>query len=169
MYLKKLNMEDSKKEYEYYQSFQSEDGFENEWYGISYDEFVNKVLPLDFDNEKGINLKEGYVPDCTYLLYDDENNIVGEYHLRLCLNDFLRNGPGHIGYIILKQYRQKGYAKTGLKLLVELIKKNNLVPEDELYFEANNDNIGSVKTVLACGGYIHHKTDKFTYTRIKIK
>ena len=38
-------MEDSKKEYEYYQSFQSEDGLENEWYGISYDEFVNKVLP----------------------------------------------------------------------------------------------------------------------------
>ena len=43
----------------------------------------------------------------------DEDVYVGVFNLRHCLNDFLREGPGHIGYCISEKYRGRGYATKG--------------------------------------------------------
>lgn len=168
MYLKKLNLADAKKEYDFFQGVESENGFVNEYKNLSFDEFVSMALPLRLDAEKGINLKKGYVPDIYYFLYDTDDMIIGFYILRLYLNDFLRNGPGHIGYLINRNYRNKGYGKIGLGLLIDIIKKENLIKEQELYFECNSDNNYSIKTILANKGYIHHIEKECTYLRIKL-
>lgn len=45
LFLKELNETDSEKEYLFFQNMQNENGFEVRYNGISYDSFVNNVIP----------------------------------------------------------------------------------------------------------------------------
>ena len=169
LYLKKVNLEDIDEEYQaIHEMPKNENGFENEFYDVSKEDFKNIVIPKLLRNSEGLDLKEGYVPQTYYFLWDDMK-IVGLFKLRHCLNDFLRNGPGHIGYGILPEYRGKGYATSGLKLAIEEASK--IVPEDELYFSVHKDNPASLKVQQNCGAYItgESKDGKEYLTRIKIK
>ena len=121
LYLKELNVESSKQEYEFFKHMPSEHGFENEYENISYHDFITHSIKERLDASKGINLKPGFVPDTYYFLWND-NEIVGLFKIRHYLNDFLRTGPGHIGYGILPKYRNKGYASKGLALALENVK-----------------------------------------------
>ncbi len=54
IYLKKANLEDAAKEYELTQKIPAlENGYENEVYGISFEEFVNKIIPKWLDCDEG--------------------------------------------------------------------------------------------------------------------
>ena len=83
------------------------------------------------------------------------------------LNDFLREGAGHIGYGIGKDYRGKGYASEGLRLTIE--KAWEIIKEDEIYMSVHKDNPASLQVQKKNGAYIHHEDDKEFYTRIKRK
>ena len=96
---------------------------------------------------------------------DDEDNYVGIFNLSHELNDFLRNGPGHIGYGISKKYRHKGYATKGLALCLKKAKEKGI---DIAYLSAHKDNYPSIKAQLNNGAYIDHEDDKEVYTRIKL-
>lgn len=50
------------------------------------------------DESLGVGLPDGWVPATKYILVNDEGDYVGIFNLRHRLTDFLRNGPGHIGY-----------------------------------------------------------------------
>ena len=109
-------------------------------------------------------MPEGFVPDTTYVLVD-EGKYVGVFNLRHCLNDFLREGPGHIGYCISKIYRGKGYATEGLKLALEKAREIGI---SEAYLSVNKDNPASLKVQQNNGAYIHHENDKEFFTRIAL-
>lgn len=47
------------------------------------------------NNEKGINLPTGWVPDSTYWLINEENRILGVVNIRHELTDFLLTRGGH--------------------------------------------------------------------------
>lgn len=168
MYLKTLNFENAKDAYHFFQNNSSyENGFENQYKNWTYNDFVSKGIKERLDSSIGKNLKDGYVPDTYFLFFDDNHQIVGVFKLRHYLNEKLKNGSGHVGYMIDKNHRQKGYAKEGLRQLINLIRSKNLIIEDEIYFECNINNWPSIKTILSCGGSIHHKDDKHIYLRIK--
>ena len=143
-----------------------ENGFSNEYANITFDQYQNEIQVELYNRAEGINLKEGYVPDSKYILWLDDKAI-GLFSFRHYLNDFLKSGPGHIGYAILKDYRNHGYASLGLKLLIDEV-KDKLI-EDEFYLSCNKDNQASLKTQLKCGAYIHHEDDEHIYTRIKVR
>ncbi len=168
LYLKVLNLEEAEKEYRFFQEIESENGFENQYNGISYEEFVKEVIPARLQAAKGINLQEGYVADTYFLLWDDEQ-IVGLFKVRHELNDFLRNGPGHIGYGIHPAYRRMGYASRGLALALNEAKKLLPKEEKEVYLSCHLDNPASLKVQLNNGAYIHHQDEREYYTRIKIR
>jgi len=156
---------DVDKAYDLHMSFlKEENGFENPCFGMNIDEFKEYVKNSE-KHSLGLDLPVGHVPDTICILIDDDNNYVGRFNIRHCLNDFLRNGPGHIGYGIRKEYRKKGYATSGLKLAIDRCKKLGI---DEIYMSCNLDNEASLKTQLNSGAYIHHQDDKHYYTRIKI-
>lgn len=92
--------------------------------------------------------------------------IVGLFKIRHFLNDFLRKGSGHIGYFILPQYRNKGYATQGLKLAIEKCKK--IILEDEIYLSVYKNNEASLKVQLKCGAYKVGETEEDYLMRIKI-
>ena len=167
LYLKKINFEDIEEEYNAIKSMPAqENGFENKYYNVTKDEFINQVIPKLLKNSEGLELPDGYVPDTYFFLWDD-NKIVGLFKIRHYLNDFLKNGPGHIGYGILPEYRGKGYAKQGLLLTIEKCK--DLIKEDEIYLSVHKDNPASLKVQLDCGAFIVGETDEEYLTRMKLK
>ena len=105
------------------------------------------------------------VPDSYFFLRNDDE-IVGLFKIRHYLNEFLRNGPGHMGYSILPDYRGKWYAKEGLKLAIEIC--NHLIKEDEIYFSVHKDNPVSLKVLEENGAYIVLETETEYLVRIKL-
>jgi len=166
LYLKAVNWEDIEKEYLYIASLPTdENGFTNPNAGVSREDFENVVLPRFINHSKGLDLPEGYVPCTEFFLWNDDE-IVGLFRIRHELNDFLREGAGHIGYGIKKEYRGKGYATKGLALTIE--KAREIIKEDEIYMSVHKDNPASLQVQLKNGAYIHHEDDKEYYTRIKL-
>lgn len=165
LYLKELNLEDAAEEYACLQELPSENGFDNPCYGLDYEAFATKAIPLCFDMSKGVNLRPDRVPQTFYLLWDNER-AVGLFKLRHYLNEALRNGGGHIGYGIRRGYRGQGYGTRGLAMMIE--KARNVIPEDEIYMSVNKDNPASLKVMLNNGATIHHEDELEYYTRIKL-
>ncbi len=165
--LVKFSLEDKKKAYQFFKNCTSENGFENPYFGMSKESFFSFACKERIDFENGIT-NEHYVPDTWYFLHE-EDEIIGLYKLRHHLNSFLEQGPGHVGYYIIKEKRRQGYGKKGLLLLIEEIKKSPFFHEEEIYFSAFSNNIASIKMILSCGGYIHHISADFHYLRIPLK
>ena len=166
MQLIKLWEADLEKAFDLYQQFdEDENGFMNEAYGISYEEFPNFVQRRK-DNSYGINMRPGRAKSTDYIL-EDNGLYVGIFKLRHYLNDALRSGAGHIGFGIVEKYRNQGYASKGLGLMIDIAK--TIVPEEELYMACYKTNEASLKTQMKHGAYIHHEDEEEFYTRIKIK
>ncbi len=165
LYLKKANFEDAEKEYLFVKDIPSyENSFTNDWYNVSYDDFHKKAIKEMISSSKGENLPEGYVPETFFFLWNDDE-IVGQFRLRHFLCESLKAGSGHIGYFIRKDFRGKGYAKEGLKLLLETARE--IIPEDEIYLRVDKENTASLKVILYNEGYIHSEDEDKYYLRIK--
>ncbi len=164
MELVRVQDSDFPKTYELYMSFQeNENGYINNVYGYSYDQFL-EWIEMKRNWSLGKDLPEGFVPDTTYVLVD-EGRYVGVFNLRHCLNDFLREGPGHIGYYISKACRGKGYATKGLRLTLE---KAGQMGIREVYMSVNKDNPASLRVQIKNGASIHHENEKEYFTRINL-
>lgn len=165
LYLKEANPEDVEKEFEFITNTpEEENGFTNPSFGCSREEFEHKILPGYINAAKGIGLKEGWVPETEFFLWEDDR-IVGLFRIRHFLTEALASGAGHIGYGIRKECRGKGYASEGLRLAVEQAWK--LIREDEIYLSVHKDNPASIQVQRKNGAYIHHEDEKEFYTRIR--
>lgn len=165
--IRELNWQDADAIYQVLKELPAdENGFMNPYHGIYKETFMHETMAELINIANGINLKPGHVPQTYYFLWE-ENHIVGVYKLRHYLNEHLRNGSGHIGYGILPAYRNQGYAKKGLALLLEIAK--DVIREDEIYMASHKDNPASLHVQLANGAYIHHDEEEEVYTRIPIK
>ena len=158
---------DLHKAYDLQMSFlPDENGFTNPAAGQPLEEFSAYVQQTEAHSH-GENLPEGYVPGTVFVLEDDAGNYVGIFNLRHCLNDFLRHGPGHIGYGIRKEYRGRGHATNGLALLLK--QAADIIEEEEFYLSVNKDNPASLKAQIRNGAKIHHEDKAKYYTRIPKK
>ena len=166
IFLKEINLQDAEKEYQYIVSVPAdENGFINDFYNAPRKNFETAILQPLICQGQGMDLPEGYVPQTHYLLWDDDI-IVGWFRLRHYLCPSLINGAGHIGYSIREGFRGKGYATTGLRLMVE--KAAKIIPENEIYLRVNKNNPASLRVMLKNGGYIHHEDQYQYYVRIKL-
>ncbi len=164
LYLKRFNKEDMKKQYEFVKELKSENGYQNDYYGMTYEEFLPMYEKRE-NHRKGINLPDGFVADSQFFLYNDDE-IVGVFNLRHKLNDFLRTGPGHIGYCIGSNYRGKGYASCGIALLLKELDEIEDFNDEEVYMSCHVTNLASLKAQLKNGAYlVDIKNDHFL-TRI---
>lgn len=164
LFLKEINYDDIEKEYLFVRAIPTdENGFINEWHGCSREEF-DEVVRRRIAYSKGKELPSGYVPETFLFLWDDEE-IVGEFRIRHFLCESLREGAGHIGYFIGKEYRGRGYATEGLRLTLDRARR--IVPEEEIYLRVNKDNPASLRVMLKNGGYIDHEDAEKIYVRVK--
>ncbi|MGB8954787.1 MAG: GNAT family N-acetyltransferase [Tumebacillaceae bacterium] len=101
------------------------------------------------DNEKAEGLPEGWVPDSTYWLVTEDQEVVGAVNIRHWLNEKLFNGGGHIGYGIRPSARRKGYAT---KLLAMSLEKTKELGIDRALVVCDATNEASERTILNNGG-----------------
>lgn len=66
--------------------------------------------------------------------------------IRYCLNEFLTQVSGNIGYDVRKSERNKGYAKQILKLALEKCKDLKM---KKVLITCDEDNIASEKVILS--------------------
>ncbi len=162
MELIRVQDSDYKKTYDLYMTFpENENGYINNVYGYDYEKFLSWI-EMKRGWSLGKDLPEGFVADTTYVL-SDNNEYVGVFNLRHYLNDFLREGPGHIGYCISKKYRGKGYATKGLALTLKKAREKGI---HEAYLSVNKNNPASLKVQQNNGAYIHHESETEYFTRI---
>ena len=165
LYVKKTNIEDIEKEWAFVRDMPAdENGLTNDWPEISREDFEKKALPDMLRFERGENLPDWMVPETFLFLWEDDT-IVGQFRIRHYLNDALRDGGGHIGQFIKKEFRGKGYGTKGLALTLEVAR--TIVPEDEFYLRVNRDNPASLKVMQKNGGRIVKEDDEHYYVRIK--
>lgn len=151
--------------YACYHSFEKDEhGFMNDAYGLSLEEY-QKFVERCVKDSKGIDLPDWKVPQTTYMLMK-KDQVVGIFKLRHYLTEGLKNGAGHIGYGIAKDYRGKGYASIGLALTIKEAKK--IIREDEIYLSVHKDNPASLKVQMKNGAWIDHEDEKEYYTRIAL-
>ncbi len=164
LYLKEANYADAEKEYLFVREMPiDENGLTNEWFGISREDFENIALKQMIDFSKGLSLPEGYVPE-TFLFLWKDNEIIGQFRIRHYLCASLREGAGHIGYFIGKEYRGHGYGTEGLRLTLKEARK--IIPEEEIYLRVDRYNTPSLRVMLKNGGVIHHEDNLKYYVRI---
>lgn len=93
----------------------------------------------------------GKVPSTQYLALDENEHLVGMVNLRHCLNDYLLEFGGHIGYSVRPVDRKNGYAIQMLKLALDEAKALGI---DRVRIACDRYNIASAKTIQANGGVL---------------
>ena len=165
MELRKINVNDAAAQWEYVTELpENENGLTNPYQGVSYEDYIDRVLPEMISHEHPVNMPDWFVPQTYYYLWD-KGRLVGEFRIRHYLTDALRNGAGHIGYSIRKEVRGKGYGTAGLRLTLQIARE--IIPEDEIYMRVNRDNIASQKVMLNNGACLAGEDEHHYYMRIR--
>jgi predicted acetyltransferase len=135
----------------------SELAIENYEYLKSYSEGMpwSEYLEVLKNESTGTDLKKSHVPT-TFLIAENEGNLVGRASIRHELNDFMFRVRGHIGYQVRPSYRRQGFATEilmqSLTFIYELGVNKVLVTCDE-------DNVGSIKVIESQGGILENTVE----------
>jgi predicted acetyltransferase len=100
---------------------------------------------------QGIGVEDGFVENTTYWLIDSNRKIIGAINIRHRLNEFFLSYGGQVGYGVRPSERRKGYAKEMLRM--GLVICNNMGFK-KILLCCNENNIGSVKTIIENGGIL---------------
>jgi len=115
--------------------------------GMSYARYL-EVLD---ERERGVNLAPGQVPS-TFLFGFKGERIVGRVSIRHRLTEALLRVGGHIGYVVVPEFRRQGHATAMLRLAVQFA--HDKLGLDQVLVTCDDDNIGSIKTIENNGGVL---------------
>jgi len=104
------------------------------------------------EQEQGINLPSAHHVPSTFLFAFVGKRIVGRVSIRHRLNEFLEREGGHIGYVVVPEFRRRGYATAILRLALNLAREKYGI--SSVLVTCDDDNIGSVKTIEKNGGVL---------------
>lgn len=128
---------------------------------------MNFQIYLKILNETrdGINLGQGQVPSSNLFAFNGDE-IVGKVSVRHHLNKNLELVLGHIGYGVLPEYRQKGYASEMLKQALVYCRTLGL---DKVLITCDEANVPSAKVILKNGGVLENVYDPQDGTSKKMR
>jgi predicted acetyltransferase len=100
---------------------------------------------------RGERLPPNQVPS-TFLFAFEASRIVGRVSIRHELNEFLLRVGGHIGYVVVPEFRRQGYATAILRQALEIA--HDRLGLARVLVTCDDDNIGSIKTIERNGGVL---------------
>jgi len=107
----------------------------NLWKETIFDDFKNQ--------EKGINLPKGFVPNITFWLID-EDNYVGSSNIRLFLTEELMIYGDNCGFAVIPSKRGVGYGKKILELTLKKMRELEISP---IILTSKGSNLSSIKVI----------------------
>ena len=108
-----------------------------------------RYLEVLAEQERGENLPANYVPT-TFLFAFAESRIVGRVSIRHALNPYLERFGGHIGYVVVPEFRRQGYATAILRQSLQIARQK--LGLTRVLVTCDDDNVGSIKTIEKNGG-----------------
>ena len=112
---------------------------------------VRRYLEVLAEHERGENLPENHVPS-TFLFAFAGTRIVGRVSIRHSLNQYLERFGGHIGYVVVPEYRRQGYATEILRQSLQIAHQK--LGLKRVLVTCDDDNVGSAKTIEKNGGVL---------------
>lgn len=103
------------------------------------------------DQRRGTNLPLDRVPS-TFLFAFVGARIVGRLSIRHSLNAFLERVGGHIGYVVVPEFRRRGYATEILRQGLQIAGEN--LGMRRALVTCDDDNVGSIRTIEKNGGVL---------------
>ena len=119
--------------------------------GMSWSEYL---AYLD-DEHTGHNLSQGRV-QATFFIAEFDGELIGRASIRHCLNSFLLNFGGHIGYGVRPQFRRRGFASEILRQSLQYIHELGVT---EVLVTCDEDNVGSSKVIESQGGILENRVE----------
>jgi len=110
-----------------------------------------RYLEVLDEQERGVNLPPGHVP-CTFLFAFVDQRIVGRVSIRHRLTDALTRVGGHIGYVVVPEFRRRRYATVMLRLALDVARDQ--LGLDRVLISCDDDNVGSIRTIERSGGVL---------------
>jgi len=101
--------------------------------------------------ERGENLPARHVPS-TFLFAFAGTRIVGRVAIRHSLNPYLERFGGHIGYVVVPEYRRQGHATAMLRQSLRIARQK--LGLKSVLLTCDDDNVGSIKTIEKNGGVL---------------
>lgn len=115
--------------------------------GMPFRQYIEALA----EQECGVNILSNHVPS-TFLFAYVGNRIVGRVSIRHSLNTFLERVGGHIGYVVVPEFRRCGYATRILKQSLRILREKHGV--HRVLVTCDDDNIGSIRTIEKNGGVL---------------
>jgi len=103
------------------------------------------------ERQRGVNLPPNHVPS-TFLFAFKGDRIVGRVSIRHALSDALLRVGGHIGYVVVPEFRRQGHATAILRLALRFAHER--LGLDRVLLTCDDDNVGSIKTIERNGGVL---------------
>jgi predicted acetyltransferase len=105
------------------------------------------------DQRRGVNLPPNHVPS-TFLFAFVGSRIVGRVSIRHTLNEFLEKVGGHVGYVVVPEFRRRGYATEVLRQALQLA--GGRLHIRRVLVTCDDDNVGSIRTIENNGGQLEN-------------
>jgi predicted acetyltransferase len=80
-----------------------------------------------------------------------DGQLVGRASIRFELNEFFATQGGHIGYVVLPEFRRRGYATDILRQALVIARAGGV---DPVLMYCLDNNIGSIAAIERCGGVL---------------
>ena len=80
-----------------------------------------------------------------------DGQIVGRASIRFELNEFFATEGGHIGYVVLPEFRRRGYATEILRQALVIARAGGV---DPVLMYCLDNNVGSIAAIERCGGVL---------------
>ena len=110
-----------------------------------------RYLEVLAEQERGENLPPDRVPS-TFLFAFAGSRIVGRVAIRHSLNASLTHVGGHIGYVVVPEFRRRGYATRILRRSVQIARETLGIRR--ILVTCDVDNAGSIRTIEKNGGIL---------------
>lgn len=110
-----------------------------------------RYLEVLAEQECGANLQADQVPS-TFLFAFAGTRIVGRVSIRHSLNPYFERFGGHIGYVVVPEYRRQGYATAILRQSLQIAREK--LGLTRVLVTCDDDNVGSIKVIVQNGGVL---------------
>ena len=112
---------------------------------------LSRYLEVLAQHQRGEHLSPDLVPS-TFLFAFVDDRIVGRVAIRHSLNAFLERAGGHIGYVVVPEFRRRGYATTILRLGLQIARDE--IGLHKVLITCDVDNVASMRTIERNGGVL---------------